>query len=228
MATENYSRMWASAVAELAALARAEDPAAFAPPGAPAEKAPPAMTAPQAYEHARRSYLRYLLVMHTLERCFEGITHPQKRQDVARLLESVLAKLCQMRSIAAKWAPFNPQVAACLKGKPLRSVPNEYTAYDDLLPELRLQPESLELPPPRVFVDDRAEELRKRDLLISGYMMLKLGVERVLVELEPQQADCEEASLPQLAPADAVEMILRAERGRQGALRVAALRQGRL
>ena len=227
MATENYNRMWASAVSELAALARAEDPAAFAAPGAPAEKAPPAMTAPQAYEHARRSYLRYLLVFHTLERCFEGITHPQKRQDVARLLESVLAKLCQMRAIVAKWAPFNPEVAACLKGKPLRSVPNEYAAYDDLLAEMKLQPESLEVPPPRLFVDDRAEELRKRDQLISGYMILKLGVERVLVELEPQQVDCEEASLPQLAPADAVEMILRAERGRQGAQRVAALRQER-
>ena len=171
--------------------------------------------------------MRYLLAYHTLERCYEGVTHPQKRQDIARLLECVMAKLCTMRSIVVKWAPFNPEVAAALKGKPLRSVPNEAAVFDDLLAEMRLQPEALELPPPRLFVDERAEKLRKRDQLISDYMVLKLGVERVLVELEPPRAESEAPTLPQLAPPDAVEMILRMERGRQGAQRVAALRQER-
>ena len=45
--------------------------------------------AAEAYEHARRTYLRYLAVFHRLERCYEGIVHPQKRQDVARMLETV-------------------------------------------------------------------------------------------------------------------------------------------
>ena len=189
MATADYNRLWAQAVAELAALAQAEDAGCFKAEGAAPGPAPPQMTAAAAYDYARRTYLRYLFAYHKLERCFEGVTHPQKRQDVARMLESVLVNLCKLRTIIVKWAPLNPQVAAALKGKPLRSVPCEQAVFDDLLAEMKLQPESLELPPPRMFVDDRADELKKRDQLIAGYMILKLGVERVLVELEEPLAE---------------------------------------
>ena len=213
-------------MAELAALAQAEDPTCFAPPDTKPPPAP-AMSAPAAYEHARRTYLRYLAVFHQLERCYEGIVHPQKRQDVARMLEGVLSRLCQLRAVIVKWAPFNPEVAAALKGKPLRSVPNEFTTFDDLLAELRMQPEDLELPPPRMFVGDREDELKKRDQLIAGYSILKLGVDRVLVELDHDVPEVEAASMPELAAETAVDVILRAERGRQGAQRAAALREER-
>lgn len=171
-------------------------------------------------------YLRYLTTYHKLERCFEGAVHPQKRIDIAALIEAVLSRIVQLRAIIVKWAPYNPQVAAALKGKQLRTVPWEYIAFDDLLAELRMQPEALELPPPRQYLDDRAAELRKRDQLVSGYMNLKLGVEKVLVELDEAVSESAPPTIA-LSIEDAVAMIQRNERGRQAAMRASALREKR-
>jgi len=183
------------------------------------------MNAVQVYEYARRSYARYLFVYQRLERCYEGITHPQKRQDIARMLEVVLVKLCQLRSIIVKWAPFNPEVKEAQKGKPLRSVPNEYTTFDDLLAELKVQPEAFEVPIPTMYVSEREEDLKKRNQLLSGYNTLKLGVDKVVVEMDPEIKDSEASQLPDISADTAINMIIRMERCRQGALSVAKLKE---
>ena len=220
---QDYQRLWESSVTELAELAIAEDPTCFSPTDKPPSV--PNMNVTQVYEYARRTYARYLFVYQRLERCYEGITHPQKRQDIARMLEIVLVKLCQLRSIVVKWAPFNPEVKEAQKGKPLRSVPNEYTTFDDLLAELKVQPEAFEVPVPTMYISEREEELKKRNQLLIGYNSLKLGVEKVIVEIDPEIKEYEASQLPEITPDDAINMIVRMERCRQGALKVAKLKE---
>jgi hypothetical protein len=138
--------------------------------------------------------------------------------------------------------------------------------------ELKIQPEALEIPVPRHFVESghatlpkptdeddatggtaskaatsgaasappasastgygapavtTAACIRARDRLVSDYMSLKLGVDRVLPELEGARELETEAPTLALTTAEAVAIIARNERGRQGKLRCAVWRARR-
>ena len=64
----------------------------------------------------------------------------------------------QLHHLAVKWHPLNPELAALPSSAPFSW---EYVCYDDLLMELKLQPEVLEVPPPMCLRADRGEELAK-------------------------------------------------------------------
>ncbi len=64
----------------------------------------PLMNPATTYDYARRTYLKYLAVYRMLERCFRGMVHPQKRSDIAAILETVLVRLVQLRATIVKWA----------------------------------------------------------------------------------------------------------------------------
>jgi len=182
-------------------------------------EAPPA----EAYEHFRTLYLKYLTVYQKLERCFEGMIHPQKRADVGRVIDSLLVRLVQIHHLLVKWHPLNPEVATVSPGKPL---PWEYVEFDDKLLAMHIQPEALDIPIPGTLAERLGAEHRKRDTLVSGYMQLKLGVDRVVAELD----DSAVLDIPGLAfsAAEAIAIIQRAERGRQGKMRTAIWRERRL
>lgn len=204
---------------ELAALLSEEDPAVVAP--AP-DKPPPELPPAEAFEHFRGLYLRYLRVFQDLNRCFEGMIHPQKRADVGRVIETVMVRLVQLRHALVKWHPLNPEVAAVSPGQPL---PWEYIAFDDKLLPLRMQPEALEVPVPGTVREALAADHARRDSLVSGYMQLRLGVDRVYTELD----DAAVLDVPGLSFSveEAVAIIQRMERGRQGKMRAAVWRERR-
>lgn len=181
------------------------------------------MPAGDAFEHYRAMYIRYLQIFHKLERCYEGMLHPQKRADVAKILESVIARLVQLRHAIVKWQPLNPEVAKATPGKPL---PWEYVDYDDKVMELKLQPEALEIPIPLAYRETRARELKDRDAVFSNFMQRLLGVDKVLAELD----ESNDLDLPGLSFTleEAVAVIQRNERGRQGKLRAAVWKERRV
>lgn len=202
------------------------------------------------FHHYRGLYIRYLKIYQKLERCYEGMIHPQKRQQVKTIIEALLVRLLIIRSVLVKWHPLPPDVKTASAGKPF---PWEYINFDDLLVEHRMQPEALDIPAPACFVDAPTSDLsdginliKARDSLINNYMRLKLGVERVLVEIDGGSGGAAgaaaaggaaagaggaaegEGGLPPPAFSftveEAVAIIQRNERGRQGKLAAAAFK----
>lgn len=146
--------------------------------------------------------------------------HPQKRIDVKQVLEVVATRVVELKHLLVKWHPPNPDVVT----QPERSFPWEYVNLDAILVDLKLPPETLEIPVPHSFVDDQAEDLLRRERLVKGYMKLKHGVDAIyLDELDLQKQQ-------QLAPAvlsldEALAVIQRNERGRQGRQRGVLVRE---
>jgi len=148
--------------------------------------------------------------------------HPQKRIDVALVIKSLLVKLVQLRHVLAKWHPLNPDLRERKSQKPFTW---DCIDFDDLLTLRELQPENLEVPVPLLFRDSRSGDLRRRDLLVSEYMRLKLGVERVMVELD-DGVDAEAGTIS-FTMEEAILVLQRNERGRQGKMRSAVWRERR-
>ena len=94
---------------------------------------------------------------------------------------------------------------------------------DDILVDLKLPPETLEVPVPRYFREDNILGQRSRDKIVTQYMKLRANVESMPVE----DLDEEEA-VSTMTVEQAMEIVQRNERGRQGkqrALLVKELRQ---
>ena len=85
---------------------------------------------------------------------------------------------------------------------------------DDLLVDLKLPPETLEVSIPTYFVEERAEQHSRRDRLIEGYSNLKLGVAKLPLEADPFASGG--AADMEFSLEEAIEIIQRNERGRQG------------
>ena len=91
---------------------------------------------------------------------------------------------------------------------------------DDILVDLKLPPETLEVPVPSYFIEERADNMAKRDKLIEGYMQLKLGVDQL--PLEPKSEEIVEI---EFSLQEALEIIQRNERGRQGRQRALLVKE---
>lgn len=87
------------------------------------------------------------------------MVHPQKRIDVKQVMEVVTTRVVELKHDLVKWNPPNPDVQT----QPERSFPWEYVNLDDILVDLKLPPETLEIPVPKSFVEDHAEELLRRE-----------------------------------------------------------------
>ena len=90
--------------------------------------------------------------------------------------------------------------------------PWEYVDLDALLVDLKLPPAALEVPVPRYIKENRLDKITFRDKWLSGYMQLKHEVERMPLELQEPL----DPPPPTLNVDDAIEVIQRNERGRQG------------
>jgi len=49
-----------------------------------------------AYQHFACLYIRYLQIFRKLENCYDQIVHPQKRRDIKKVLEVVMARTIQV------------------------------------------------------------------------------------------------------------------------------------
>jgi len=196
-------------MAELTEQVHLEDPTLEAD-AEPHEPVRPTSIA-QTFQHLACLYIKYLQIFRRLERCYDGMVHPQKRLAVLKVLELVMRRVVELKHSLVKYNPPNPAVRRAA-GRPEKTFPWEYVNLDDVLVDLKLPPETLDVPVPRYFREDSRDARAIRDKIVAGFMQVRHGVESIALE---SQTNAEETgALSDLA--QCIEMIQRNERGRQG------------
>lgn len=149
----------------------------------------------EAFQHYACLYIKYMLIFQKLEKCYDNMLHPQKRIDLKLVLQSVMARVIELKILLVRWNPPNPDVIPPGKarkvpfpweyvvdhthtqlpaqhgsalvtddGVVLCAVPCfRYVNMDDILVDLKLPPDTLEVPVPQYFVEDKATYLRARN-----------------------------------------------------------------
>lgn len=222
MASSTYDQRWQEAMAELDEQVHIEDHTLGddGQEGGGANEPPPQATITEAFQHYASLYIKYIQILTRLADCYDQMVHPQKRIDVKQVLEVVATRVVELKHLLVKWHPPNPDVAT----QPERPFPWEYVNLDAILVDLKLPPETLEIPVPRSFLDDQADELLRRERLVKGYMKLKHGVDAIyLDELDALKQQL--AAPAQLSLDEAIAVIQRNERGRQGRQRGVLVRE---
>jgi len=164
----------------------------------------------QAFQHFACLYIKYLQIFRKLEVCYDSIIHPQKRIHIKKVLELVIRRVIELKHDLVIWNPPNSFVRVP-KGQE-EAFPWEYVHLDDILVDLKLSPETLEVPVPRYFREDNLKQLEQRDRLALGYMRLKHNTDQIFMD------DQFSSALPsdEMTLEKAIEVIQRNERGRQG------------
>ena len=159
-----------------------------------------------AFQHYGSLYVKYMQIFKKLEECYDCMVHPQKRIDIMRILKITMCRVVELKHRLVKWNPPNMDV----RNSP-DPFPWEYVNLDEILVDLKLPPETIEVPIPHYFVEDRYADIRSRDKLVEGYMKLKHQREKIYVE-DHHDLDFE---FPYTL-VQAIQEIQRNERGRQG------------
>ena len=143
-------------------LEEEEDPAVVAanqilhPPGPsggadgakPIEKPEPPVD-PRGLREFAAAHAEYLRIFRDLELVYDQMCHPQKREAVKMALEACAGRVLETRH----WmVALNDGVEAL--------------ALDDVLADLKKTPESMEIPVPRCFVEDRAASIEARETFL--------------------------------------------------------------
>jgi len=93
------------------------------------------------FQHNAQLYINYISIFKKIEDCYDQVIQPQKRIALKPLLECTLARICEVK---AQLITFNKRPRSDL------------IHLDDLLMDLKKDPDVLEVPIPRFFkVDDR-------------------------------------------------------------------------
>jgi hypothetical protein len=177
-------------------------PAVVALPTVPPE-------AGEAFSYWQSLYLKYVQIFRKLEECYDSIVHPQKRLEIKKVLELTMIRIVQLKHALVFWHPVNKNVKE--DGMPF---PWEYVNFDEILVDLKLSPETLNVPVPRYFKEDRVEETKARDRLVQAYMNSNHGVDSLYMDPENPPVEPDEMTME-----EAVAVIQRNERGLQGRLR---------
>ena len=94
-----------------------ENPLLDLPEGqAPPEAAPPPKNIIQAFQHFACLYIKYMQIFEKLEACYDGMVHPQKRDDVLAVLELVIRRIIELKHALVKWNPPNNDVSREVTG----------------------------------------------------------------------------------------------------------------
>ena len=78
-------------------------------------------------------------------------------------MSSRQARVLELKHALVRWCPRNPDVAPSNTKLPVFPFPWEYVNLDDMLVDLKLPAYLLEMPVPRYYVEDRAEEIKNRN-----------------------------------------------------------------
>ncbi|KAG7383978.1 hypothetical protein PHYPSEUDO_003147 [Phytophthora pseudosyringae] len=181
------------------------------PDGGPNEP-PPQATIVEAFQHYACLYIKYIQILSRLSECYDQMVHPQKRIDVKQVIEVVATRVVELKHLLVKWNPPNPDVMT----QPERSFPWEYVNLDDILVDLKLPPETLEIPVPQSFLDDQQEDLMRRERLVKGYMKLKHGVDAIPLDAMKVAQAALAGGAGVMSLDEAIAAIQKNERGRQG------------
>lgn len=164
----------------------------------------------QAFQHFACLYIKYLQIFRRLETCYDSMIHPQKRIHVKNILELVIRRIIELKHDLVIWNPPN-SYTRIPKGAE-EAFPWEYVHLDDILVDLKLSPDTLEIPVPKYFREDHSKQLDQRDRLILGYMRLKLNTDNIFLDDQFTSA----LPIDDMTLDKAIDIIQRNERGRQG------------
>uniref|UniRef100_A0A673IR06 Zgc:153738 n=1 Tax=Sinocyclocheilus rhinocerous TaxID=307959 RepID=A0A673IR06_9TELE len=135
-------------------------------------------------------YVRYVQIFRQLEEAYDQSVHPQKRRVIRQVLDSVMGRVLE------------------LKNEIMEKEFSEYHYMDDIIQDLKLNPEDLEIPIPRYFIRERNKVLQDRECLLPAIL---------------NQMDVTEKAGPlvmhMLTLERAIKVIQVAERAWQGRLR---------
>mmetsp|Transcript_33895 Transcript_33895/g.44710 ORF Transcript_33895/g.44710 Transcript_33895/m.44710 type:complete len:899 (-) Transcript_33895:293-2989(-) len=225
MSRATYDSMWREAMAELNEQVHIEDNTLDEEEGEDPDakkEEPQEVKIEEAFQHFACLYIKYLQIMKKLELCYDAMVHPQKRIDVKMILELVIRRVLELKHALVKWNPPHPELAFQPPKQPA-AFPWEYVNLDDILVDLKLPPETLEVPVPRYFIQDNSSVQHMRQKLVKGYMKLKFNVDQIMLEPYDEQI----GGPGEMTIDQAIEIIQRNERGRQGKQRANLIKDHR-
>ena len=91
------------------------------------------------------------------------------------VLELALVRTVELKHMLVKWNPVNPDVNQ--NGQPF---PWEYVHLDDILVDLKLPPETLEVPIPNYFKEWNKSTTKRRNKMVERILETKLDVSEVI------------------------------------------------
>jgi len=147
------------------------------------------------FQHYAVLYIRYLDILKRLDECYDQIVQPQKRRMLKTVLESTIARVCELKDTLIL---LNPRPASI------------YVNLDDLLMDLKVDPTSTEVPIPRYFREDNREYFEKRKQLLDQLLIANFGTDNAEEEVVL------EAPIVELNEESAIRIIQKYDRGRQG------------
>ncbi|TPX33247.1 hypothetical protein SmJEL517_g03843 [Synchytrium microbalum] len=166
------------------------------------EKSKEAALAPKdrdsALQHLAILYINYVQIFRSVENAYDQVVHPQKRRLLRDLLLSVTGRLLEV------------------KQKLVELQCSDIQHFPDILIDMKLVPEDLNVAIPRFYVEDRAKDLEARRQLMNSLSAKTFGA----TEITPL--------FPAMSVDEAVGLIQKNERGRQGRLRAKHMREIRL
>ncbi|CAN2389127.1 IQ motif containing with AAA domain 1, partial [Pristimantis euphronides] len=141
-------------------------------------------------------YIRYLQIYRNVELAYDQITHPQKRRVIRLVLDGVMGRILE------------------LKNELVDLEISEFQYFDDILQDLKLGPESLEIPIPKYFIKEKMKVLKDRERIL--FQILERSGAKDTEMVKP---------LKQMSLDEAVRAIQVSERARQGRLRAKFMRE---
>ncbi|KAM4698591.1 dynein regulatory complex protein 11 [Rhinophrynus dorsalis] len=182
-----YNKMWVEAQQTLGYLLQQEMP--DVPPK-------PEKDRMAAAQQLGTLYIRYIQIFRNLELAYDQIAHPQKRRVIRVVLDGVMGRIIE------------------LKNELVELEISEFQYFDDILQDLKLGPESLEIPIPRYFIKEKMKVLKDREQILSQILQRNGAQAMETVRtVKPMSLD------------EAVRIIQVSERARQGRLRAKFMKE---
>mmetsp|Transcript_15598 Transcript_15598/g.39564 ORF Transcript_15598/g.39564 Transcript_15598/m.39564 type:complete len:864 (+) Transcript_15598:97-2688(+) len=156
------------------------------------------------FHHQALLYIKYLQIYHKLEDCHDQMVHPQKQRDIKQVLEAVIIRILQLK---AKLIEFNPRIM------------NRFVALDEVLTDLKLNPEVVEWRVPRWFLDDEniRDDIEVQQKKIEHYMALSDKPQvKAMIKAPDDLTDKRDPFKVELKLSEAIAIIQKNERGRMG------------
>jgi len=190
MSHQTFQDMWAECVQELMEQVQIEY--------LPSDAAEQGHAYDTGFEHSSLLYIKYMQIYRKLETCYDQMVHPQKRRDIRKILETVIVRILELKEELIKWN---------------RRTENHIVPLDEVLTDLKLNPETVDWQVPRFFTDDQdiADEIEVREKRIKHWL------ESHRMPLEPDDlTDKKDPFQVDLTIEAAIRIIQKNERGRIG------------
>eukprot|EP00401_Gymnodinium_catenatum_P083275 CAMPEP_0117501452 /NCGR_PEP_ID=MMETSP0784-20121206/23305_1 /TAXON_ID=39447 /ORGANISM="" /LENGTH=861 /DNA_ID=CAMNT_0005296705 /DNA_START=118 /DNA_END=2703 /DNA_ORIENTATION=- len=156
------------------------------------------------FQHYALLYIKYLQIYKKLEDCADQMVHPQKRRVIKKVLRSTIVRILELKNHLIF---HNPRQK------------NRFVPLDEVLTDLKLNPETVDWRVPRYFLDDPEcrEEIEDKQHKIDHWLN---WFPHLTADPDPlPSADKSDPFAIGLTPDQAVEKIQKNERGRTGILR---------